>query len=117
MTRKNTVVRPDVHDALVVLGQQIKLARRSRGWSVIDTAARVGVSHATFTAIERGAPGTTIGSVFNAASILGVPLFSTDDPVELARLRRSGERDLGVVKSVRSRAAHQSKVKVDGFPD
>lgn len=117
MARKNTIVRPDAQDALVVLGQQIRLARRSRGWSVVDTASRVGVSHATFTAIERGAPGTMIGSVFNAASILGVPLFSTDDPAELARLRRSGERDLGLVRSVRSRVAHQPKVKVDGFPD
>lgn len=117
MARKKTAVRRDAQDALAVLGQQIKLARRTRGWSLVDTAARVGVSHATLAAIERGAPGTAIGSVFNAASILGVPLFSTDDPVELARFRRSGERDLGLVGSVRSRTTARPKVKVEGFPD
>lgn len=116
MARKPIVLRVDAKDALKVLGQQIKVARHIRGWTVIDTAARVGVSHATYSAIERGAPGTAIGTVFNAASILGVPLFSTEDPVELVRLRRSGERDLGLIRPARS-TPDPNNVKVNGFPD
>lgn len=115
MPRKLIPVRPDAQDALVVVGQQIKHARRTRGWSVVDTAARMGISPTTYTSIERGHAGTAIGTVFNAASILGVPLFSTTDPVELARLRRSGERDLGLL-DLRIARGTTREAKVDGFP-
>lgn len=83
---------------------------------MVDTATRVGVASATYMAIERGRAGTAIGTVFNTASILGFPLFSTNDPAELARLRRSRERDLGLVQIRRTRSA-EIKAKIDGFPD
>ena len=42
-------------------------------------AERVGVSHATISAIEAGRPGVAIGTVLEAATLVGVPLFSPSD--------------------------------------
>lgn len=77
-------------DALIVLGQQIRLARHDRGWTIDDLAGRVGVSAPTISGIEKGTPGTAIGTVFDTATILGVVLFAPDR-AEVARLRRQGE--------------------------
>lgn len=116
MPRKIVAMRPDAADALAVLGQQIRSARIARGWTVVDTAGRLGVSAPTYAAIERGVGGTSIGTVFNAASVLGVRLFASEDPVEIARLRRSGERDMGLVtRRVRPKRITKG-VTVDGFP-
>lgn len=89
---------PAAQDALVVLGQQIRTARVKRGWTAANLAARIGVSPTTVTAVEAGTPGTAAGTVLNAAVMTGVPLFGTDDPFELVRLRRSGEQMLALIK-------------------
>lgn len=41
-------------------------------------AARLGVTEATLSRIERGAPSTAIGLVLDAATLCGVPLFGVD---------------------------------------
>ncbi|MFT4011627.1 MAG: helix-turn-helix transcriptional regulator [Nocardioidaceae bacterium] len=121
MPRKTMSLRPDARDALRVLGGEIKRARLARDWSVVDTAARVGVSPMTYAGVERGLGGTAIGTVFNAASILGVPLFGTTDAVEIARLRRSGERDMGLLRTRASGSRKRTPVsragRVDGYPE
>lgn len=90
---------PAARDALAVLGTQIRLARRDRGWTAAELASRLGVSPPTVHAIESGAPGTAIGTVFNAALLVGVPLFGVDDWAELARMRRRGEERLALIPS------------------
>jgi transcriptional regulator with XRE-family HTH domain len=114
MSRKQISVRPEAGDALRVLGQQIRRARLARNDTVIVTAGRLGVSPTTYQAIERGAPGTAIGTVFNAAAMLAVPLFGSEDPVEIARLRYTGERDMGLLR--RRTGVFAKEAKVDGFP-
>lgn len=85
-------------DALVVLGTHIRLARHANNWTAADLAARIGVGPRTVTAIEKGSPGTAIGTVFSAASVVGVSLFgATDD--ELTRLRRRGEERVALIPS------------------
>lgn len=49
------------------------------------------MSRPTMAAIESGAPSTAIGSVFTAATLLGVPLFD-DDARSLAERRAHGEQ-------------------------
>ncbi len=83
-------------DALSVLGAQIRLARHDKNWSAGDLAARIGVGPRTITAIERGAPGVAVGTVFSAASIVGVPLFAASDD-ELARLRRRAQERVALI--------------------
>lgn len=85
-------------DALVVLGTQIRAARHDRKWTAADLGMRIGADPRTITAIERGAAGVSIGTVFSAASVVGVRLFSADDD-ELTRLRRRGEERVALLPS------------------
>jgi len=91
-----------------VLGSQIAQARRARRMPLAEFAQRVGVSEPTARNIERGSPSVAIGTVFEAAQIVGLPLF-TEDPRALASLVQRGEEQLALLPSrVRAR-----KVKDD----
>jgi transcriptional regulator with XRE-family HTH domain len=104
MAKRELVVSPVARDVLLVLGQRIKVARIERGWTMADVASRSLTSTPTIRNIEAGAPGTAIGTVFQVAYLLGVPLFGIEDPAEIARLRRQGEDTLALLPSrVRSR--------------
>lgn len=70
-------------DTLTMLGHTIRLARKERRMALADLAARMGIARGTFQAIERGNPSVEIGLVFEAAVLLGVPLF-VDEPSQLA---------------------------------
>lgn len=87
---------PEAAEAIAVLGQQIRLGRQRRGWTVASLAARVGVSPPTIRAIEAGSPGASIGTVFNAAVTVGVRLFGADR-AELIALRRRGDEIIALL--------------------
>ena len=53
---------PSVQLPLVTLGQHIKHARQSRGWTVAEAAARIVVAPATYKRIEAGDPSVSVGS-------------------------------------------------------
>jgi len=61
--------------AIVLLGRQIELARKTRRMSESELARRIGVSRSTVQRLEGGITGVEIGTVFEAAVLLGVPLF------------------------------------------
>lgn len=63
--------------AVALLGAQIAIARREKGWTAADLAERVGVQPQTIGRLERGAPTVALGVAFEAAVIVGVPLFDT----------------------------------------
>ncbi|MGM1017298.1 MAG: helix-turn-helix transcriptional regulator [Actinomycetota bacterium] len=84
-------------DALAVLGQQIRMARAERGMTADELAGTAGISRTTLNSIERGSAATSIGTVFNVATIVGVPLFGVDDPSELIAMRRRGEERLALL--------------------
>ena len=65
-------------DALTLLGQLIRANRIERKLSVEGLATRVGVSRDMMRRIEQGDPRCGIGLVFEAATIVGVPLFEED---------------------------------------
>jgi transcriptional regulator with XRE-family HTH domain len=75
-------------EAAALLGAKVRLARRERRWQLHDLAERVGVTDVTARRIERGDLSVGIGLVFEAAAVLGVPLFDED----LARVRLEGTR-------------------------
>ena len=83
-------------DALARLGENIRMARVRRRITAALLAERVGVSHATLTAIERGAPSAAIGHYASALFSLGLlddlPRVAADD--ELGRRLQ----DLGLPK-------------------
>ncbi len=83
-------------DALAVLGGQVKRARITRGWTQSELAVRIGVDARTLSAVESGSPGVAIGTAFNAAFTVGVPIFGLDGD-ELALARRRGEETLALL--------------------
>lgn len=83
---------------MTILGQQIRLGRQRKGWTVASLAARTGVSAPTITAIEAGSPGASIGNVLNAAVTVGVRLFGAERD-ELVALRRRGEEVIALLPS------------------
>lgn len=76
--KQNRAYLPATLDALAALGAQIAVARRELGWSARELAGRLGVQPAVVSRIEKGAPGTSIGTVLEAAVVCGVPLFGVD---------------------------------------
>jgi transcriptional regulator with XRE-family HTH domain len=65
-------------EALSLLGQLIRAARIDQKITGEEMARRIGVSRALVQRIEKGDPGCTIGAVFEAAALVGVPLFESD---------------------------------------
>jgi len=65
-------------EAAKLLGGNVRLGRRQRRWTVAELAERVGVSEATMLKVEHGDPGVRLGIAFEAAALVGVPLFSED---------------------------------------
>lgn len=89
---------PQTRDAVEVLGAQIALARRERGWTAAELGERVGVSARTISSLENGSPSVAIGVVFEAATMLGIALFGVEGP-ELSRLARQGRETLALLPS------------------
>lgn len=65
--------------ALKVLGKLIKAARVERNMSQADIAERLAVTRQTIHGIEKGNANVSIGTVFEVAYLLGIPLFSDND--------------------------------------
>ena len=65
-------------EAVTLLGAQVRLARIERGWTIEELAERVGATHVTIRRVERGNPRVAVGVAFEAASLVGVPLFHPD---------------------------------------
>ncbi len=77
MTRIRTY-SPVTVQAARLLGARVRLARRERRWTVEELAERVGVTHVTMRKVERGDLTVGLGVAFEAAAVLGVPLFHED---------------------------------------
>lgn len=65
-------------EAVITLGQLIRINRIERKLSVIELAERVGISRDMLRRIENGDPRCEIGAVFEAATVVGVSLFEED---------------------------------------
>lgn len=70
-------------DATHLLGRLIRRARIEQGLTAEALAERAGISRGLVQRIERGEMGCAIGAVFEAAAIVGVPLFEAS-PAELS---------------------------------
>jgi len=81
-TTKQTLSRYS-REALTLLGQLIRANRIKNKLGVEELANRVGISRDMLYRIERGDPRCNIGAVFEAAVIVGVPLF-TEEPGRLS---------------------------------
>lgn len=79
-------------EAITLLGQMIRAGRIERKITGEEMASRMGASRALVQRIEKGDPGCSIGAVFEAAAITGVPLFETDPIFETDKNRLAAHR-------------------------
>ena len=86
MSRKAHSYSPWTLDALGVLGRQVSVERRVQNWTQRDLAERAGISIPTLIAIEKGTPTTAIGTVFEVASLLGIPLVGASEDLNARQL-------------------------------
>ena len=86
-------------EAARLLGLSIRRSRIESGLTIDGLAERAGISRSLVQRIERGDMGCAIGAVFEAAAIVGVPLFDADQ-AELAGHIKSQERLLTASSSV-----------------
>lgn len=63
---------PAIQRLLTGLGENMRLARLRRGFSMALVAERAGMSVPTLRAIERGSPAVTLGSYANVLHSLGL---------------------------------------------
>ena len=71
MSKSGSIPLPAVH-ALRKLGRDLALARRKRGISTSDMAARLFASRNTLWRLERGDPTVALGTLITAAFILNL---------------------------------------------
>lgn len=64
-------------EAVLLIGEQVKLERKRRRWTEQSLADRAGISRATLQKIERGGMGCAIGIVFEVSALLGIELFES----------------------------------------
>lgn len=87
MGKNAVVLLPNLQNILTEMGENIRLARLRRGFSVDLVAERAGISRATLWAVEKGSPSVAMGiyvSVLNALKLeKDILLVAKDD--ELGR--------------------------------
>jgi transcriptional regulator with XRE-family HTH domain len=83
--KRTRAYSPVTTEAAQLLGARVRLARRERRWTLQELAERVGVTPVTMRKVERGDLTVALGVAFEAAAVVGVPLFHED------RARRSIE--------------------------
>lgn len=81
---------PQVENALVRLGADIRTARIKRRMGVADMAARIGVTRKTISKLEAGDPGVRIETLAGVLMILG-------EVDRLAALLDPGTDDIGLL--------------------
>ena len=95
---------PVTVEAARLLGARIRLARREHRWTLEQLAERVGVTRVTMRKVERGEPTVGLGVAFEAAAVLGVPLFHEDAARRRLEARSIEDRLAVLPQSVREPA-------------
>ena len=85
----------------------LRIRRKERNLTLGELADRLGVSTPTVRKILEGSPGVVIGSYFEAARILGVPLFDPDPDRFAVTASKTAELESLLPKRVRT---HQQEI-------
>ncbi|MCW7550336.1 helix-turn-helix domain-containing protein [Photorhabdus sp. APURE] len=79
-------------EAVMLLGEQIKLGRKQHHWSEKNLAERAGISRTTLQKIESGDMGCSIGLAFELANLVGISLFGSDKFPISARIEQTRDK-------------------------
>jgi transcriptional regulator with XRE-family HTH domain len=107
MPRQSAPTHPFVQRLLRELGENIRLARLRRGFSMELVAERAGMSRPTLRAVEHGEPAVTLGSYANVLHSLGLHA----DLAMLARDDELGRKLQDAKLPTRRRAPKRTRVK------
>lgn len=107
MSQLRTYSRYSIN-ASILLGKQVRLARKQRKWSEAELAERAGVSRSTIKRIEKGDMKCAIGIVFEVAVLVGIKLFESDDISLTAQIERLNDKIALLPKAI-----HNLNKKVD----
>lgn len=80
MKTKKQILFPKHQKILEQLGENIKLARKRRGFTTIQVSDRAALDRKTLYRIEKGDPKVTLGAYFNVLRVFGLQ----DDFLKLA---------------------------------
>jgi transcriptional regulator with XRE-family HTH domain len=78
---------PQALATVETLGLEIARGRRERRWTLAELAERAAISVITLRQVERGAPTVAIGTVFELATLVGLPLFGAVDRAQSIEIR------------------------------
>ncbi|QRV02149.1 helix-turn-helix domain-containing protein [Arcanobacterium phocisimile] len=89
-----TQIEPNayVEDVLLIIGNNVRIARANNQWTQAELAQRAHCSTRTIASIEAGSPTTAIAIVLRVLQVLRIPIFGEELPQKIAEMRaRSGE--------------------------
>ncbi len=89
-------------EALVQLGEQIRLARKRRRWTIAELAKKIGVSSPTIIALEKGEPTVSVGVLVSTLWTLGLEteLLNLANPNDIEGIKMMNTR---LPKKIRTR--------------
>ena len=94
--------------ALQLLAALIRSERLKQKLSAQEVADRVGISRSLLQRIEKADPACAIGSVFEVAAVLSIPLFE-QDPQALDKALAATQQTLALLP----KSAHKPRREVD----
>lgn len=94
-------------EATALLGKMIRHGRKQRQMTEHELAARLGIARSTLQRVEKGDLKVEIGIMFEAAALVGVPLFEADERNIKALSARMDDRLAVLPKHV-----HRTRTKV-----
>lgn len=83
---KQTALSYAAKDIIKYLGSLIRLTRKEMKITETDLAERVNISRATLQKVESGITSVAIGTYFEAAVVLGIPLLGTESKRKINRI-------------------------------
>lgn len=92
-------------EAAVLLGKQVRLGRKQRGWTERELSERAGIARATLQKIEKGDPRVALGLAFEVAALVGVKLFDAESPTLADHIARTDDKLALLPAAVRRRAS------------
>ena len=79
-------------ESIALLGKMIRHGRKQRQMTEHELADRLGIARSTLQRVERGDPRVEIGIMFEAAALVGVKLFDSDEKGVTALSSRMDDR-------------------------
>jgi transcriptional regulator with XRE-family HTH domain len=102
--KRARVYSETVRHAAELLGAQVRQGRIQREWTVRQLAERGGISPNTLLKVERGDPSVALGTAFDLAVLVGIPLFFEDRDRLASEAARARERAVLLGRRVRPTA-------------